>query len=294
MNLPRWFLLFFCIICFTFSATAQPKTNASLQPAKDSVVIPFDYKQSALYQLYTMQVIDSVIKILLKNDSVTLSIDGYAHKDEGNDTITKYLSLNRALFIETYVLGRGIDSSRIVSVIAYGKTKQIYRGTINMGIGNCRAVIKLNYPLPAKPVHDRDGDNISDSLDTCPDEYGDRARHGCPDTTAIIIPFENMESSLHSLTYKVMDSVVKVLRENPTYTITILGHAYKTEGTPIFCENISTERSYMVKQYLMSRYIAVSRIESIEGVGTVHPITAGRNHQEIVRNCRAEIYLNRH
>lgn len=287
-------MLFLCIICFTFSVNAQRAATDFQHYSKDSVVIPFEYKQSALYQVFTTNVIDSIIRILLKNDSVTLSIAGYAHQDEGNDTITKYLSLNRALFIQTYVLGRGVDSSRIISVKAYGKTKQLYRGTKNMGIGNCRVVINLNYPPPGKLANDKDGDNITDSLDTCPDIYGDRSRNGCPDTTAIIVPFENQQSSLHSLTYKVMDSMIKVLKENPTYTISIQGHAYKTEGTPFFCEHISEDRCTMVKQYLLSRYIPLSRIDSVEGVGSIHPITAGRNPQEIVRNCRVEIYLNRH
>jgi outer membrane protein OmpA-like peptidoglycan-associated protein len=80
------------------------------------VLIPFDYKQSALYHPYTYEVIDSVVTMLLKKNDVTLSIDGYAHPDEGNDTICKYLALNRALFVRDYVLGRGVDSSRIILV----------------------------------------------------------------------------------------------------------------------------------------------------------------------------------
>lgn len=295
MKIPRrLILLFLCINCFVAFATPPISLYGLQQTNNDSLVIPFEYKQSALYQDYTMQVIDSIIDILLKNDSVTLSIDGYAHQDEGNDTITKYLSLNRALFIKTYVLGRGIDSSRIISVRSYGKTRQLYRGTINMGIGNCRAVIKLKYPPPRKSEKDRDGDNIIDSLDTCPDEYGEKANNGCPDKNAIIVPFESEQSALHSLTYKVLDSVIAVLKENPSFTLSIEGHAYKTEGIKSFCGRLAKDRSDMVKEYLLSRYIAGSRIESVTSSGTERRITAGRNPQEIFRNCRAEIFLNRH
>jgi len=231
---------------------------------------------------------------MLINDSVTISIDGYAHQDEGNDTITKYLSLNRALFVKIYILGHGIDSSRLLSVKAFGKTRQLYQGTINKGIGNCRAVIKINYPPPGKVAKDRDGDRITDSLDTCPDEYGEKINKGCPDTIAIIVPFANEQSSLYSKTYKVLDSVIAILKNNPTYTLSIEGHAYKTEGIKSYCNYLANDRAIMVKQYLISRFIASSRIDSVINQGTIRPITAGRNSQEITRNSRAEIYLNRH
>jgi outer membrane protein OmpA-like peptidoglycan-associated protein len=240
-----------------------------------------------------MKMMDSVSEILLLNDSITLSIDGYSHQDEGNDTITKYLSLNRALFVKSYILGRGIDTSRFVSIVSYGKTRQLYQGTINMGIGNCRAVIKLNYPPRPLPPSDRDGDFIFDSLDNCPDVYGQKALQGCPDS-AIIVPFEREQSHLHALTYQVLDSVISVLKTYPTYTLRISGHAFPLEGTRSVNERLARERVSMVRDYLLSRYIPLSRIELIENLGTSKPITAGRDPKEIVRNCRVEIFLNKH
>lgn len=295
MKLPQQLImLFLCINCFALSATSQTVKSGHQLHTNDTIVIPFEYKQSALYQGYTMQVIDSVISILKKNDSVTLSIDGYAHQDEGNDTITKYLSLDRALFVESYVLGRGIDSSRIISVVAYGRTRQLYRGTRNMGLGNCRAVIKMNYPPPSKADMDTDGDEITDDIDECPEIYGEIINNGCPDTNAIIVPFENQQTALNAQTYKVLDSVIAVLRHSPAYTIAIKGHAYKTEGTPSVCDHLAKERADIVKGYLLTRYIGAARIDSITSLGTTRPITAGRNSQEILRNVRAEIYLNKH
>ncbi|MEJ7625300.1 MAG: OmpA family protein [Ferruginibacter sp.] len=290
----RLLLLITGILCFEACCFSQGVSFKISQKLTDSVVIPFEYKQSAIYHQYTFNVLDSVIEIMRINDSVTISIDGYAHQDEGNDTISKYLSLNRALFVNKYILGHGIDSARILYIIAYGKSKQLYNGTINMGIGNCRAAIKINYPPPGKIAKDIDGDNIIDSLDTCPDEFGERSRLGCPDTAAIIVPFASQQASLHSLTYKVLDSIIAVLKRNPTYTISIEGHAHKSEGIRGFTEHLATERVQMVKQYLLSRYIAVTRIDSIKSMGTSRPITAGRNSQEKVRNSRAVLYINYH
>ena len=72
-------------------------------------------------------------------------------KDEGSDTICYYLSLNRALFIQTYIPGRGIDSSKITSVIGHGKTKPLYKGTDRDGFRiNYRAEIVLFHPAPPK------------------------------------------------------------------------------------------------------------------------------------------------
>ena len=293
MKKPRWLLLLLCITCCFNSFAYQPPSYGTQRKKQDTLVIPFEFKQSALYQPVTMKMMDSVSEILLLNDSITLSIDGYSHQDEGNDTITKYLSLNRALFVKTYILGRGIDTSRFISITSYGKTRQLYQGTINMGIGNCRAVIKLNYPPPRKPLSDRDGDYILDSLDNCPDVYGQKALQGCPDS-AIIVPFEREQAHLHAITYRVLDSVVSVLKIYPSYTLTITGHAFPLEGTRSVNARLANDRLSMVKEYLLSRYIALSRMELIESLGTSKPITAGRDSKEIVRNCRVEIFLNKH
>lgn len=283
-------VIFFILILFA-PASLRAFTSPTLRT--DTVVIPFEFKQSAIYQQITNRLMDSVAEILLLNDSVTLSIDGYSHQDEGNDTITKYLSLNRALFVKSYILGRGIDTSRFISIVSYGKTRQLYRGTRNLGIGNCRAVIKLNYPTPPPKASDKDGDEIIDEIDGCPEIYGELINEGCPDSNIIIVPFATEASSLHAITYKVLDSVVTLLKYHPTYTISIEGHAYKTEGIRGVCEALAKDRAEMVKQYLLSRFILKSRIITVTSAGIKRRISAGRNPLEVAYNSRAEIRLNR-
>lgn len=305
MHIPfRLFWLFILINCSVVKACpVQPNICMAINGFTDQkhdsaiVVIPFEYKQSALYHSFTMEVMDSVIGILLNNASVTLSIEGFTHVDEGNDTISYYLSLNRALFIRDYVLGRGIDSSRIFSVKGLGKAKPLYHGTNKQGIiRNCRAEIRLNYPPPPlKPViADKDEDGIPDANDECPEIFGELTFHGCPNKDAVIVPFENQLAALNTFNYKVLDSVVNLLKQDPSVTISIEGHAYKAEGTKTVCDALSKDRADIVRNYLLSRYIADTRIVSVKSFGNLRPLNAGKDLREIIRNSRTEIILVRH
>lgn len=310
MRLSRLLMLLFLVInCSTAFAgynlsrlkTAYhyvPVKAFSFQPAdKDTVIIRFDYKQSALYHAFTFEVLDSVIAILKKDKAVTLSIDGYAYKDEGTDTICYYLSLNRALFIQTYILGRGIDSSRILSVTGHGKIKSLYRAIDKDGLTvNCRAEIMLNYPPPPKKIEisDRDGDGIPDTEDKCPDEFGNADSNGCPSKGFVLVPFESQQSNLFSAAYKVLDSVIAVLGDNPALTVSISGHAYKGEGINSVCDRLAIERALIVKNYLLSRRIDVSRIDSVKSYGNTKPLNAGNSPLEVLINSRAEIILVSH
>jgi outer membrane protein OmpA-like peptidoglycan-associated protein len=291
------FLLLFFFINSTKICVASGKHFTTPNNYSDSVLIliPFDYKQSALYHSFTYNVIDSVVMMLLKNDSITLTIKGYAHQDEGSDTICKYLSLNRALFVRDYILGRGVKGSRIILVEGMGKTKSAKSNVNKDGHAlNCRAELILNYPLP--PLHlviaDRDEDGFGDAEDACPDEYGYKENNGCGDK-AIIIPFEIQQSWLSPLAYKILDSVVAVLKENLTFKLSVQGHAYQKEGTNSFCERLAIERAEIVKKYLLSRNIANSRILSVKSFGGCRPYNAGRNPQEINLNSRAQIVMEK-
>jgi outer membrane protein OmpA-like peptidoglycan-associated protein len=303
-------LLFFVFSsCFVFAKIGYAETKAPglsalttdctrkvPQSDSDTTVIRFDYKQSALFYAFTLAAIDSVVDILLKNKAVTLSIDGYAYKDEGSDTICYYISLNRALFVQTYILGRGIDSSRIISLNAWGNKRQSYRNKDKEGhFVNCRAEILINYPPPPPKIviMDRDEDGISDNEDVCPDVFGLSENKGCPNPDAVVIPFPTQESSLYSMTYRVLDSVLVVLKENPAYTISIEGHAHKAEGIDAVCEQLANERSEIVKQYLISRQLHVSRINSVKNYGNLRPLNVGKTPLAVAANARAEIILKR-
>lgn len=294
----------FSVFAATGSGESKPdhipfRVQRSLNQAgtvSDTTVIRFDYKQSALFYAFTLAAIDSVVDILIKNKAITLSIDGYAYKDEGSDTICYFISLNRALFVQTYILGRGIDSSRILSINAWGNKRQSYKNKDAEGhFINCRAEILLNYPpVPKKiEIFDRDEDGITDNDDRCPDVFGLKENSGCPNPDAIVVPFATRESALYTPTYKVLDSVILVLKENPGYTVSIEGHAFKAEGIEAVCIGLAAERSEMVKQYLLSRQLNISRINSVKSYGSQRPLNAGKTPIAVAANARAEIILNR-
>lgn len=261
----------------------------------DTIVIRFEYKQSALFHKYTLETLDSVIRILLLDTNITLSIDGYAYKDEGSDTVCYYLSLNRALFIETYVLGRGVALTRINQIKAYGKTRQKYVNKDKNGLWvNCRAELRLVYPPPPKKKEffDKDEDGIADDEDKCPDIFGLTDFVGCPDSGAISVPFAIGDWGLTSITYNVLDSVSKLLRDNPELTITIDGHANLAEGSYALCQRLAAERAGIVKNYLLSRQVNSTRILKVNSYGISRPANAAKNPQQILKNARAEIRLN--
>ena len=264
-------------------------------PGKDTIVIRFEYKQSALFHKFTMETLDSVIRILLRDTNITLAIDGYAYKDEGSDTVCYYLSLNRALFVQTYILGRGVALTRINQIKAWGKTRQKYVNKDKNGLWvNCRAELRLVYPPPPKKkdFFDRDGDGLADDDDKCPDVFGYRDNGGCPDSGAVMIPFGLQECSLIPMNYHVLDSMVKILRNDPSITISIDGHAHLAEGSYAFCTKLAEERAVIVKNYLVSRMINPSRILEVKSSGISKPVNTAKTPQQVLKNARAEIWLN--
>lgn len=274
------------------------ETSASLNhepPGKDTIVIRFEYKQSALFHKFTMETLDSVVRILLRDTAITLAIDGFAYKDEGSDTVCYYLSLNRALFIQTYILGRGVSLQRLTQIKAWGRTRQKYVNKDKNGLWvNCRAELRLVYPPPPKKKNysDKDEDGITDDDDRCPDIFGLTDFEGCPDSGAIAVPFPISDWALTPATYNVLDSVIVLLKADPTLGITIDGHAHLAEGSYALCERLARERADIVKNYLLSRQVNGSRIMEVNSYGISRPANAAKNPQQVLKNARAEIRLN--
>lgn len=259
-----------------------------------TVIIPFDYKQSTLNYTATFRTIDSVAILLNADTAIRFSVFGYSHFDEGNDYVCYWLSRDRADAVKSYLFGRGADSMRMRTIKALSKARSLTTGYQDEPVYyNHTTEIVLHYPIPPPPVNinDMDGDGIEDKQDSCASDYGYPNLNGCPDRNAIIIPFDEGQSAIMSAAFKVMDSVVQLLKNNASLSLIIDGHAYRTEGVQSLCDRIANERADIVKRYLLTRQIDAARIISIKSFSNSRPLNAGRNPWEIARNYRAELHL---
>lgn len=268
----------------------------ALNVLSDTLIIPFEHKQSAIVHKNTLAALDSVVIILKRNNDITLSIEGYAYVDEGNDTICKYLSLNRALFVRDCIIGRGIDSSRISFIKAMGQWKPEKKGKYKVN-NDVHSRVELMLIYPPSPenifVPDADEDGISDSEDGCPDKYGYKENNGCPLKDVIIVPFNTAHAYISSDAYPVMDKLLVLLRENSAYTISLSGHTSKNEGVKYVTDKLAKERTEIISRYLISRNLTSSRITAVTNYGSSRPVNAQKNLQEISNNECVEILINK-
>ncbi len=266
-------------------------------PLTDTLRMAFEHKQSAIVHKYQLKVLDSVVLILNRDPKITLSIEGYSYVDEGNDTICKYLSLNRALFIQEAMLGRGIDSSRITGLKAMGAWKPVKRGHYKV-INEMpyRTELLLIYPPPPKKpvIRDKDRDGIADAEDNCPDNFGFPEDKGCPLRDVYFIPFENTQSYILSASFEKVDQLLNLLKANPPYTVKLAGHASDSEGTEFVTDRLSGERADIIYRYMLSRNFPGARIDTVLSYGKAKPLNAQSNPQEISENIGVRIIVNKH
>ncbi len=294
MRNKLYLLCIVCCFCFVVKANSN-RYQLFPQPYSDSavVLIPFEYKQSALFHVFTYEVIDSVVNLLLKNDKITLTIKGFAQADEGTDSVCKWLSEDRAFFVKKYILGRGVQEERIAYTEGMGARKSTHSIIDkNNRTQYFRAELVLTFPPPPPPIiADRDKDGILNEADTCPDNFGYADNKGCPDSNAIIVPFEPTHAYLSAFTYRVMDSVVALLLNNATYKLRIEGHAFEKEGTGSMCKQLAGEREQVVYRYLLTRNIQPGRITKLESFGSTRPLNTGKNPLDEAKNSRVQIFV---
>jgi OmpA-OmpF porin, OOP family len=151
------------------------------------------------------------------------------------------------------------------------------------------------------PIPDTDKDGINDEEDRCPDVKGTIENKGCPaqvkkeivekvNYAARRIQFQYKKANLLPESYKVLDEVVKILKDNPELKLSIEGH---TSGDGIFEANmkLSQARANNVKAYLLSKGISASRLDA-KGFGPTKPINNGKTEAAKSQNRRVELILS--
>lgn len=143
---------------------------------------------------------------------------------------------------------------------------------------------------------DRDGDGIPDIDDACPDTKGIAANKGCPEIKEEVkrileqaltgLQFESGKDVIKKSSYEVMDNVVKVMKENPTYKLSINGHTDNT-GDPKKNQVLSEKRAAASMKYLTDRGISSSRLSSASH-GDSMPVADNKTPEGRAKNRRVE------
>lgn len=171
---------------------------------------------------------------------------------------------------------------------------------------------------------DTDGDGVPDSIDMCPNLKGQASSNGCPDTDldgvhngidrcpAIAgvaanqgcpelkkevkllfqqalqgIKFETGKAKIVPTSYPILNSVAKVMTDNPSYKLLIGGHTDNV-GSEGLNQTLSQDRADAVGAYLIGKGISSIRIAST-GYGLTKPVDDNKTAAGRVRNRRVEL-----
>jgi outer membrane protein OmpA-like peptidoglycan-associated protein len=109
------------------------------------------------------------------------------------------------------------------------------------------------------------------------------------------VNFDFDKSNIKSEFAPILDEAAQILKDNPNITVTIEGHT-DSIGSEAYNQRLSERRAKAVKQYLVSRGVEASRLETI-GKGESEPIADntknGRDNPEgRAMNRRAELKVN--
>lgn len=143
---------------------------------------------------------------------------------------------------------------------------------------------------------DSDGDSIPDNKDKCPREAGPRYNQGCPEIKESVkrifeqaltgVQFQTAKSILLPKSFPILDNVVKICRENPTYYLIINGHT-DAQGDADKNLKLSDDRANSVRLYLIKKGVPTARLES-HGYGQTQPIDTNDSPEGRAKNRRVE------
>lgn len=143
---------------------------------------------------------------------------------------------------------------------------------------------------------DTDGDGIIDPDDRCPKVAGVASMRGCPElkeeTKKLFekaltgIQFETGSSKIKSSSFPILNDVVKVMQENPSYELDIHGHTDNT-GNADKNLQLSKDRAAAVREYLVKKGVGGDRLRS-EGFGQTEPVADNSTPAGRAKNRRVE------
>jgi outer membrane protein OmpA-like peptidoglycan-associated protein len=147
---------------------------------------------------------------------------------------------------------------------------------------------------------DSDGDGIADNVDRCPTVKGVAAMNGCPElaekTKKLFekaltgIQFETGSSKIKAVSNSILDQVVTVMKENPTYDLEIHGHT-DSQGDDAKNMKLSEDRAASVRTYLTNKGVDGARMKSF-GHGETVPVADNATSAGRAKNRRVEFKVS--
>ncbi len=150
------------------------------------------------------------------------------------------------------------------------------------------------------PEPDNDKDGVVDLEDQCPNEPGPPGgdKPGCPKKPALVIVtdkeikitqqihFEFDKDKIRPESFKILDAVADVLKQNPRIKIEIQGHT-DNKGSPQYNKVLSDKRAKSVRKYLEKKGIASDRLTA-NGYGLERPLVSNDTDQGRALNRRVQ------
>ena len=149
------------------------------------------------------------------------------------------------------------------------------------------------------PIPDTDNDGVNDEEDKCPSRPGPASNQGCPEIAKEVIEKINVAAKniffatgsfkLLPKSNKSLDEVATILKSDDLYKIQIDGHT-DSQGDDAKNQTLSENRAKAVKDYLVSKGVAESRIGSA-GYGETKPISDNKTAAGRAKNRRSELSI---
>ncbi len=143
---------------------------------------------------------------------------------------------------------------------------------------------------------DTDGDGIPDNLDRCPTVAGPASNHGCPELSEKTkklfekaltgIQFETGKATIKPTSFGILNEVVSVMKENPSYNLEIHGHT-DSQGKADMNLKLSEDRAASVRTYLEGKGVEADRMKSF-GHGDTQPVADNSTAAGRAKNRRVE------
>ncbi|MES2559459.1 MAG: OmpA family protein [Bacteroidota bacterium] len=143
---------------------------------------------------------------------------------------------------------------------------------------------------------DTDNDGVFDDIDNCVTMPGTPGNKGCPEikkeTKQLFekalqgVQFETGKAIIKPVSFPILDAIVKVMIENPSYKLTIGGHTDNV-GDDAMNLTLSQNRASSVATYLIGRGVDPMRVIAT-GYGETMPVDSNSTAKGRTRNRRVE------